>query len=54
MQVIDFQDVTFHPLSTNRVVCTGAKPAATSVPDNLLALAFKVLLEIYFLVSFSI
>ncbi|KAL8192381.1 hypothetical protein R6Q57_027566 [Mikania cordata] len=39
--VIDFQDVTFHPLSADRVVCTGAKPAATSVPENLLALASK-------------
>ncbi|KAI3800511.1 hypothetical protein L1987_28602 [Smallanthus sonchifolius] len=39
--VIDFQDVSFHSLSTNRVVCTGAKPAAISVPDNLLALASK-------------
>ncbi|XP_022035811.1 uncharacterized protein LOC110937671 isoform X1 [Helianthus annuus] len=39
--VIDFQDVSFHSLSTDKVVCTGAKPAATSVPDNLLALASK-------------
>ncbi|XP_076948687.1 uncharacterized protein LOC143621039 [Bidens hawaiensis] len=39
--VIDFQDVSFHSLSTDKVACTGAKPAATSVPDNLLALASK-------------
>ncbi|XP_071717729.1 uncharacterized protein [Rutidosis leptorrhynchoides] len=39
--VIDFQDVTFQSLSSDKVVVTGAKPAAASVPDNLLGLASK-------------
>ncbi|PWA82820.1 hypothetical protein CTI12_AA175070 [Artemisia annua] len=39
--VIDFQDVSFHSLSADKVVCAGAKPAAEPIPDNLLALASK-------------
>lgn len=41
--MIDFQDVSFHSLSADKVVCAGAKPAAEPVPDNLLALASKVI-----------
>ncbi|RDY13128.1 hypothetical protein CR513_01986 [Mucuna pruriens] len=36
--VIDFQDVTFLPLSSSRVLCLGAKPSTISVPDKLLQL----------------
>nr|KAJ0199604.1 hypothetical protein LSAT_V11C600302550 [Lactuca sativa] len=39
--VIDFQDVSLQPLSTNKIPCDGAKPDAISAPDNLLALASK-------------
>lgn len=39
--VIDFRDVSFQLLSTNKILCAGAKPAAASAPDNLLALASK-------------
>lgn len=39
--VIDFRDVSFQSLSTNKILCAGAKPAAASVPDDLLALASK-------------
>ncbi|KAL7594204.1 hypothetical protein Lser_V15G27758 [Lactuca serriola] len=41
-RVIDFQDVSLQPLSTNKIPCDGAKPGAISAPDNLLALASKV------------
>ena len=41
--MIDFQDVSFHSLSADKVVCAGAKPAAEPVPDSLLALASKVI-----------
>ncbi|KAH1240972.1 hypothetical protein GmHk_07G018691 [Glycine max] len=36
--VIDFQDVSFLPLSSSRVSCHGAKPSTISVPDKLLQL----------------
>ncbi|OIW17024.1 hypothetical protein TanjilG_15770 [Lupinus angustifolius] len=36
--VIDFQDVSFLPLSSCRVLCLGAKPSSISVPDKLLQL----------------
>ncbi|TKY63886.1 hypothetical protein E2542_SST13770 [Spatholobus suberectus] len=36
--VIDFQDVSFLPLSSSRVLCLGAKPSTVSVPDKLLQL----------------
>ncbi|KHN04652.1 hypothetical protein glysoja_021951 [Glycine soja] len=36
--VIDFQDVSFLPLSSSRVCCHGAKPSTISVPDKLLQL----------------
>lgn len=39
--VIDFQDVSFLPLSSCRVLCSGAKPSTTSVPDKLLQLVPK-------------
>ncbi|KAL7593529.1 hypothetical protein Lser_V15G31633 [Lactuca serriola] len=39
--VIDFRDVSFQPLSTNKIGCDGAKPGAISAPDNLLALGSK-------------
>ncbi|KAK7389992.1 hypothetical protein VNO78_25289 [Psophocarpus tetragonolobus] len=39
--VIDFQDVSFLPLSSSRVVCLGAKPSTISVPDKLLQLVPK-------------
>lgn len=39
--VIDFRDVTFQSLTKNKVVCSGAKPAAPLVPDKLLLLAPK-------------
>ncbi|XP_014516356.1 uncharacterized protein LOC106774055 [Vigna radiata var. radiata] len=36
--VINFQDVSFSPLSSSRVLCLGAKPSTVSVPDKLLQL----------------
>ncbi|KEH18909.1 putative acyclic terpene utilization [Medicago truncatula] len=39
--VIDFQDVSFLPLSSCRVLCSGAKPSTISVPDKLLQLVPK-------------
>ncbi|XP_027334282.1 uncharacterized protein LOC113848989 isoform X2 [Abrus precatorius] len=36
--VIDFQDVSFLPLSSSKVLCLGAKPSTISVPDKLLQL----------------
>ncbi|XP_058744017.1 uncharacterized protein LOC131616653 isoform X1 [Vicia villosa] len=39
--VIDFQDVSFLPLSSSRVLCFGAKPSTISVPDKLLQLVPK-------------
>ncbi|KAJ1381309.1 Acyclic terpene utilization [Sesbania bispinosa] len=39
--VIDFQDVSFLPLSSCRVLCLGAKPSTISVPDKLLQLVPK-------------
>lgn len=36
--VIDFQDVSFLPLSSSRVLCFGAKPSTIPVPDKLLQL----------------
>ncbi|XP_048230631.1 uncharacterized protein LOC8261848 isoform X2 [Ricinus communis] len=39
--VIDFQDVSFHPLSSCRVLCSGAKPSLDSRPDRLLRLVPK-------------
>ncbi|GMY09214.1 hypothetical protein FCV25MIE_04453 [Fagus crenata] len=35
---IDIRYVSFHPLSSSEVLCTGAKPSASSVPDKLLRL----------------
>ncbi|KAE9615576.1 putative acyclic terpene utilization [Lupinus albus] len=39
--VIDFQDVSFLPLSSCRVLCIGAKPSSKSIPDKLLQLVPK-------------
>ncbi|GAU36592.1 hypothetical protein TSUD_362620 [Trifolium subterraneum] len=39
--VIDFQDVSFLPLSSCKVLCLGAKPSTISVPDKLLQLVPK-------------
>ncbi|XP_042964215.1 uncharacterized protein LOC122298508 isoform X1 [Carya illinoinensis] len=39
--IIDLQDVTFHPLCSSKVLCTGAKPSAALVPDKLLQLVPK-------------
>ncbi|KAK7292643.1 hypothetical protein RJT34_15494 [Clitoria ternatea] len=39
--VIDFQNVSFLPLSNSRVLCLGAKPSTISVPDKLLQLVPK-------------
>ncbi|XP_074349852.1 uncharacterized protein LOC141689460 isoform X2 [Apium graveolens] len=40
--VIDFRDVSFQSLTKDKVICSGAKPAAALVPDKLLLLAPKV------------
>uniref|UniRef100_A0A5B6YVI6 Uncharacterized protein n=1 Tax=Davidia involucrata TaxID=16924 RepID=A0A5B6YVI6_DAVIN len=39
--VIDLRDVSFRSLSSGKVLCSGAKPSAISVPDKLLLLAPK-------------
>ncbi|XP_012482567.1 uncharacterized protein LOC105797164 isoform X2 [Gossypium raimondii] len=39
--VVDFQGVTFQPLSRSKVLCIGAKPSAHPVPDKLLQLIPK-------------
>lgn len=39
--VIDVRDVSFQPLSRNKVLCIGAKASADSVPDKLLQLVPK-------------
>ncbi|XP_050249691.1 uncharacterized protein LOC126696958 [Quercus robur] len=39
--IIDIRDVSFHPLSSSKVLCIGAKPSAASVPDKLLRLVPK-------------
>ncbi|XP_051130885.1 uncharacterized protein LOC127251285 [Andrographis paniculata] len=39
--IVDFCDVTFHPLSNSRVLCSGAKPSSESVPKKLLLLRSK-------------
>ncbi|XP_065864631.1 uncharacterized protein [Euphorbia lathyris] len=39
--VIDLRDVSFHPLSSCRVLCTGAKSSMGSWPDKLLRLVPK-------------
>ena len=41
-QIVNFSNVTFEPLSTDRVVAKGAEPAAHSAPDELLRLVPKV------------
>ncbi|KAL3615638.1 hypothetical protein CASFOL_041299 [Castilleja foliolosa] len=39
--IVDFQDVTFQPLSDSKVLCSGAKPSLESVPKKLLLLRSK-------------
>ncbi|KAL9228938.1 hypothetical protein vseg_004464 [Gypsophila vaccaria] len=39
--VIDIQDVAFESLSSNKVLCSGAKPSVTSTPEKLLQLVSK-------------
>ncbi|XAR63091.1 hypothetical protein NMG60_11022910 [Bertholletia excelsa] len=39
--IVDFQDVSFQSLSSNKVLCSGAKPSAPSIPDKLLFIAPK-------------
>ncbi|KAF5744361.1 hypothetical protein HS088_TW08G00964 [Tripterygium wilfordii] len=39
--VIDIRDVSFHSLSSHKVICTEAKPACGSIPDKLLQLVPK-------------
>ncbi|CAL5381819.1 unnamed protein product [Camellia sinensis] len=39
--VVDFQDVTFQLLSSSKILCSGAKPSASLVPDKLLLLVPK-------------
>ncbi|XP_075668197.1 uncharacterized protein LOC142638082 [Castanea sativa] len=39
--IIDTRDVSFHPMSSSKVLCIGAKPSAASVPDKLLRLVPK-------------
>ncbi|KAF3441318.1 hypothetical protein FNV43_RR15231 [Rhamnella rubrinervis] len=39
--IIDIQDVKFHPLSSCKVICSGAKPSTLLVPDKLLKLIPK-------------
>ncbi|CAK7348057.1 unnamed protein product [Dovyalis caffra] len=39
--VIDFGNVSFHSLSTHKVLCSGSKPSVSSVPDKLLRLIPK-------------
>ncbi|KAL2892265.1 Serine/threonine-protein kinase mTOR [Bienertia sinuspersici] len=39
--VLDIRDVTFEPLSSSKILCTGAKPSASSTPEKLLQLVPK-------------
>eukprot|EP00268_Persea_americana_P037390 TRINITY_DN3701_c0_g1_i10.p1 TRINITY_DN3701_c0_g1~~TRINITY_DN3701_c0_g1_i10.p1 ORF type:complete len:397 (+),score=90.89 TRINITY_DN3701_c0_g1_i10:189-1379(+) len=39
--IIDFRDVSFHPISNDRVLCVGAKPSAHCFPKKLLQLVPK-------------
>ncbi|KAH7522666.1 hypothetical protein FEM48_Zijuj07G0162900 [Ziziphus jujuba var. spinosa] len=39
--IIDFRNVRFHPLSSSKVFCTGARPSPKLVPDKLLKLIPK-------------
>ncbi|CAO2835077.1 unnamed protein product [Amaranthus hypochondriacus] len=39
--VLDIRNVTFKPLSSNKILCTGAKPSAVSTPEKLLQLVPK-------------
>jgi hypothetical protein len=39
--IVDFSDVSFQPLSSSKVICSGAKPSASLVPEKLLFLAPK-------------
>ncbi|RWR91890.1 hypothetical protein CKAN_02106700 [Cinnamomum micranthum f. kanehirae] len=39
--IIDFRDVSFHPISNDRVLCVGQKPSAHCFPEKLLQLVPK-------------
>ncbi|KAG9152704.1 hypothetical protein Leryth_019263 [Lithospermum erythrorhizon] len=39
--IVDFQDVSFESVSNDKVLCTGARPSDSSVPDKLLLLEAK-------------
>ncbi|XP_058223378.1 uncharacterized protein LOC131333070 isoform X1 [Rhododendron vialii] len=39
--IVDFGDVLFQPLSSSKVICSGAKPCASVVPEKLLFLTPK-------------
>ncbi|XP_073151725.1 uncharacterized protein [Henckelia pumila] len=39
--IIDLRNVTFHPLSDSKVLCSGAKPSFEPVPEKLLCLGSK-------------
>ncbi|XP_010671966.2 uncharacterized protein LOC104888641 isoform X2 [Beta vulgaris subsp. vulgaris] len=39
--VLDMRDVTFKPLSSTKILCTGAKPSTISTPEKLLQLVPK-------------
>ncbi|CAN1308824.1 hypothetical protein LINPERPRIM_LOCUS27506, partial [Linum perenne] len=41
--VLDLQDVSFHSLSSSRILCVGAKPSTTPVPEMLLRLIPRAL-----------
>jgi hypothetical protein len=41
-QIVNFSNVSFEPLSTDRVLAKGAQPAARSAPKELLRLVPKV------------
>ncbi|KAG5538429.1 hypothetical protein RHGRI_019113 [Rhododendron griersonianum] len=39
--IVDFGDVLFQPLSSSKIICSGAKPSASLVPEKLLFLTPK-------------
>ncbi|KAL5981564.1 hypothetical protein ACLOJK_015626 [Asimina triloba] len=39
--IIDIQDVSFHPVSSDKILCTGAKPSKQCLPTKLLQLVPK-------------
>lgn len=47
MQIVDFGDVLFQPLSSSKIICSGAKPSASLVPEKLLFLTPKVTYDLF-------